>query len=211
MTVADDNGNLRRRLDEIRSSQGDTVALDDVAEVVHSLMTTLEGDLSAADLRLHRELEALVEFIRRAHEEIAGLDPERISDEDIPNATDELDAVVAATAEATGAILDAAEEIERLAQDSDEAAAERLRGVATRIYEASNFQDITGQRITKVVNTLRHIERKVLRMAMVVRGEDVPPEEDEPPAADDGLLNGPGMPDAANSQDDIDALLASFD
>ncbi len=36
-----------------------------------------------------------------------------------------------------------------------------LQDATTRIYEACSFQDITGQRITKVVATLKTIERKV--------------------------------------------------
>ena len=39
--------------------------------------------------------------------------------------------------------------------------AAKLQDAVTRIYEACSFQDITGQRITKVVTTLKVIEEKV--------------------------------------------------
>ena len=39
--------------------------------------------------------------------------------------------------------------------------AAKLQDAVTQIYEACSFQDITGQRITKVVTTLKAIEGKV--------------------------------------------------
>jgi len=210
--IAAQGANLQAQVEEIRSSSGDQVRLDDVANVVHSLMTTIEGDISAADLRAHRELESLLDYVKRAREEIASLRPSTSVDVKITAATDELDAVVAATEDATSTFLDAAERIEVISDEVDSALAARLSEIATDIYEASNFQDITGQRITKVVRALSQIEERVERVAKVLNGEEVPdlaPEED--PLGDEELLNGPAIPDAANSQDDIDALLASFD
>lgn len=203
------------RLDELRASNGDTVDIADVGEIVVSLMTTIEGDLGVADLRVHRELKELLDYISRARREIATIRPDRIRSESIQVATDELDAVVTATEEATGKFLDAAETLESLASELDSEVSGSLNEVATQIYEASNFQDITGQRIAKVVGALHHIEERIERLAHLM--------DDASHAADDGeaaaveaheeqdLLNGPAMPDQANSQDDIDALLASFD
>ena len=39
------------------------------------------------------------------------------------------------------------------------------------IFEACSFQDITGQRIAKVVETLQHIEQRVARFADVMQRE----------------------------------------
>jgi chemotaxis protein CheZ len=41
------------------------------------------------------------------------------------------------------------------------------------IFEACSFQDITGQRIAKVVETLQHIEERVSRFAKVVQAKDL--------------------------------------
>src|SRR2546421_3548641 len=41
------------------------------------------------------------------------------------------------------------------------------------IFEACSFQDITGQRIAKVVETLQHIEERVSRFADVVQAKDI--------------------------------------
>ena len=41
------------------------------------------------------------------------------------------------------------------------------------IFEACSFQDITGQRIAKVVETLEHIEQRVARFADVMQAKDI--------------------------------------
>jgi chemotaxis protein CheZ len=87
--------------------------------------------------------------------------------------------------------------------------ADKLTEIATRIYEASSFQDITGQRITKVLKVLGTIEGKVGQMAVAIGYEadpNAPPPPEEPPDSEDSLLNGPSMPEVANTQADIDAL-----
>src|SRR5690606_21751313 len=95
--------------------------------------------------------------------------------------------------------------------------AERLTGIAMRIYEASSLQDITGQRVTQVVRVLKHIEEKLGQLAVAV-GDSSQPQEKEIARDETGepinpkdLLNGPSLEGVANNQDDIDALLASFD
>lgn len=213
MTIASQNEHFAERLAALKAERGDIVPIDEVGDVVESLMTTMEGDISAVQAQVHQEIFALVEFIRQAKADIAAIKPHEIKSK-IPVATDELDAVIKATEDATNTILDAAEKLGEVAQEVPEEPAEKIMNVSMMIYEASNFQDITGQRISKVVSTLRHIEEKVLHLAASVghigedhHAEDGEVHEDEEKA----LLNGPQLPDAANSQDEIDALLASFD
>jgi len=77
------------------------------------------------------------------------------------------------------------------------------------IFEHSNFQDITGQRITKVVNTLKFVEERVDKM-IDIWGREAFMEliDDDGGAVDeDGrLLNGPQQEGAGISQDEIDKL-----
>lgn len=183
----------------------------EIETIVDSVMTTLSGDVTAADVRLSDELAALSGYIQRARDEISALRPGDIESEHIPRATDELDAIIAATEEATGTILDCAEQLEALGGRLDHDPAKEIEATVTRIYEACNFQDITGQRINKVIKTLRHIEDRVNAMLAVLGGEPgESPMVREPMNETDesALLNGPQMPEDAISQDDIDALLA---
>ncbi len=204
---------IERRVAALRVERGDTVAIDEIAEVVANILGTLNGDMSVLDLRLYKELDDLAAYIRGAREEIAALCPEDIRQEHLPAATDQLDAIVKATEEATGTILDAAEKIEAEATRLEAAT---ITDQVVRIYEACSFQDLTGQRISKVVTTLKHIEERLDRMVEVF-GDEVrrrrnnaePPKPD--PTDERSLLNGPQLAGEGNRQEEIDALLASFD
>src|SRR5579863_10359433 len=207
------NRGLEHQLEQIDQS-AKPVQTEDIAAVVEAVMQSLSGDVSLAEFRLYHEIENLADYIQSAKREIAAIRPDDIRSRDIPMATDELDAVVDATAEATGAILDAAESLERVAASLDERSGEEVRTIATGIYEACNFQDITGQRITKVVRTLKHIESKIDAL-LTAFGElkSVPTapaaEETAPPPSDEhNLLHGPQLPDEAKRQDEIDAIFA---
>lgn len=211
---------LEQRLNEIRESTGGTVRVDEIGEVVQSLLDSLKGDLTAADLRIYQELEGLATYIRAAKAEIAQLRPQDIKEHFISTASDELDAIVEATESATNDILDAVEAIEGVAAEAPEEINQKLSDLTTRIYEACNFQDITGQRITKVVRALKHIEDKIESLVRALGGERAEAEStaDGKPAFfthggedEKELLNGPQAASKANKQDDIDALFSSFD
>ena len=183
-----------------------------VAEVVHAVLATMSGDLSAQETSLLAEVEALGHTIACAKAEIAALRFDDITDNHIPFATDELDAIVEHTATATNAILTCCETLDDVAGGLSGEPAAKLQDATTRIYEACGFQDITGQRITKVVATLKAIETKV---AQIVRtfGGSVPEPVAEARAKPEEvtLENGPQLPTAAMDQTDIDRLLASFE
>jgi chemotaxis protein CheZ len=162
---------------------------------------------ASQERRLFSELTRLARFIDAAKRDIAAMHPDEIRTKHLPNATDELDAIVAATAEATGAILDSAEKLTAMCAGADPALRDQITEQATRIFEACSFQDITGQRITKVVKTLKQIEAKVDELVQAF-GDVPPPARGAKPAGDDeaALLNGPQLPQNAASQSDIDAL-----
>jgi len=203
---------LLQRLEAVRQERGDTIHIDEVGEIVHSLLQTVNGDVSAGDLRLYRELSSLAEYITTARNEIAALRPDEIRSDFIPSATDELDAIVGATENATNCIMDAAERLEAVTPLVDQEVAERLTEVATAIYEACNFQDLTGQRITKVVRVLKVIEERLSTLVKIF-GEEIGQDnikEEKQVLSDEDLLNGPQLPENATDQAEIDRLLAEF-
>jgi len=205
---------LTTRLAEIRARYPAS-APEMVAEVVRSVLTTMRGDLVSGEVSLLSEVEALGRTIASAKAEIAALRVDDITASHIPFATDELDAIVAHTASATHAILASCETLDAVSAATSGAMAAKLTDATTRIYEACSFQDITGQRITKVVTTLKTIEAKVANI-IAAFGERTDPLAATLPAASSGateasLLNGPQLPTAAMDQSDIDRLLASFD
>jgi chemotaxis protein CheZ len=158
--------------------------------------------------RLFDELTTLARFIEAAKRDIAALHPDEIRQKHLPTATDELDAIVAATAEATGAILDAAEKLTTIGGAAGSDIGNQVTEQVTRIFEACTFQDITGQRITKVVKTLKQIEAKVADLVQAFGAAPQPQHQPAEPevSGEAALLNGPQLPAAAASQSEIDAF-----
>jgi chemotaxis protein CheZ len=168
-------------------------------------MANLRGDLASTAAALVAELEGLGRIIADARAEVAALRLDDTADDFIPTATDELAAIVDHTAKATHEIIDTCEQLERMADEAPQLA-ERIGVATTRIYEACAFQDITGQRIAKVVTALQAIEARIgrARNGLIPRlpAATALPEK----TSDEKLLNGPQLPGAGISQSDIDAL-----
>lgn len=203
--------NLAERLAAIRARHPGSEP-EMVAEVVHAVLSSLSADLTARETSLLSEVEALGRTISSAKAEIAALGVDDITDNHIPFATDELDAIVEHTATATNAILTSCETLDEVAGHLTGEPAAKLQDATTHIYEACSFQDITGQRITKVVTTLKAIDAKVAQIVATFSDrapgtETVAPREQ----AEVSLLNGPQRPAVAMDQSDIDRLLASFE
>lgn len=189
-----------------------------IEATVREVLGSMQGDLTVKEAALLAELEALGRTVRRAKAEIAALSGQQLGAEHIPAASDELDAVVSHTAAATNEILDVCEGLERLQGQCEGEVAEALGTAVTRIYEACSFQDITGQRIGKVVFALKSIEARIAS----VQAGFTPAVTPEPAAAipipaartateGERLAHGPALPGNGVSQTEIDRLLASFD
>jgi len=208
---------LEERLATLQQQRGGSLASGDIVAVVESILATMDGDLSQTNLKLYAELESLARYITEAKSEIASLRPDEIRSQHLPTATDELEAIVGATEQATNGILSAMEVLEGLTGEMSPELGEKITEAVTQVYEACNFQDITGQRITKVVKALQHIEQKVDGLLAIFgadvaasRSVDADTASETAEEKDKKLLNGPQLPDAASSQDEIDKLMADF-
>lgn len=204
------NGQLAARLAEI-GTRFPAAQPAMVAEVVQTILGSMRGDLTRVETTLLAQVEELGRTIATARAEIAALQVDDINESHIPSATDELDAIVAHTAAATDTILEVCETLDRVAGGLADEAAQVLQDATTRIYEACSFQDITGQRITKVVATLKEIDRKVAHIIAAFSDRVVARAPSPVVQSPEVLLNGPQLPASAMDQSDIDKLLASFD
>lgn len=193
-----------------------------IADIKSSLSNTddmeaLRGDIAKA-AAMSGELSSMQDAIMSTKQEIAALHGGGFQDDNLGRVTNELDAVVEGTEAATESILSAAESIDELAGNLSAALGEPHSAMASdiqdkivEVFEACNFQDLTGQRITKVVRTLEFIEERVGSMMEIWGGMEsfkgVAPSVDKP-AGDEALLNGPALETDINvaNQDDIDAL-----
>jgi Chemotaxis phosphatase, CheZ len=164
---------------------------------------------------LRKELLEISAHIQQTRNEIAAIHPGEEGNSRILLATSELDAIVSATERATSDILNGAERIYalsgKLAAATDVAPiASEISTQATTIMTACSFQDLTGQRISKVVNALRYIETRIKAMIEIWGIDDsaksaTPEPQDSRPDAH--LLNGP-QTDGAD-QSEIDSLFES--
>ena len=200
---------LKKKLATIRDKQPQGEP-EMVTEVVRAVLTTISYELTAKESSLLREVEELGRTISTAKAEIAAIRVDDINDEHIPFATDELDAIVEHTALATNAILESCEMLDEVSATIPPEAAAKLQAAVTKIYEACSFQDITGQRITKVVTTLKTIEDKVAHIVETFGVSSGARRNSNHVTTDTDLLNGPQLPANAMDQSDIDKLLDDF-
>src|SRR5262249_33711380 len=127
-------------------------------------------------------------------------------------ATDELSAIVGTTEKATSEILAAVERIQEIAwalreQGTDAAVCDVLDKQATEVYTACSFQDLTGQRIRRIVNVMRFLEARIDTMIDILRISERDEPEEEAESA--GLLqHGPALPGEGLIQSEIDDLIA---
>src|ERR1700726_4438556 len=197
---------------------GDPSALRQISET-QAMLETYRAQIEQCE-KLKVELDLIHDAISRTKREIAVLHSTSFNGEEMARVNGELGAVVGGTEQATQQILEAAEAIDNAATalakvtspDQQKILSEEIQERVVSIFEACNFQDLTGQRISKVMNTVKFIEKHIYDMMEIWGGIDAikahaPPIIDER-EGDDRLLNGPKLDGDAGhaSQNDIDAL-----
>jgi len=184
-----------------------------------ALLETYRAQIEQCE-KLKVELDLIHDAINRTKREIAVLHGKSFDGNEMAKVTGELGAVVGGTEQATQQILEAAESIDQAASalakvtspDQQKILSEEIQERVISIFEACNFQDLTGQRISKVMATMKFIENHITIMMDIWGGVDAI-RAHVPPMADDRegnarLLNGPKLDGDAGhaSQNDIDAL-----
>jgi chemotaxis protein CheZ len=121
--------------------------------------------------RLTAKLRLIRSTITGAEQEHAGANGARSLAVPATRITHELEAVMQGSEQATEKILAAAEEIDQAANnlsaslksDSEQGLAQDIRDRVIAIFEACNFQDLTCQRVAKVMASLGRIEHQIAR------------------------------------------------
>jgi len=168
------------------------------------------------------ELGSIYDAVQRTKQEIATLMLTGFTNPEMGRVSHELNAVVGGTENATNRILKAGEEIEEAAKTlaaaikniQDQHLARDILDQVTSIFEACNFQDLAGQRISKVTATLKFIEEHILRLIQIWGGieqfADVEPAARVEVKKYPKLVNGPSLEGDHDSvtQKEIDAMFA---
>ncbi|MBN66883.1 MAG: hypothetical protein CMM94_04875 [Rickettsiales bacterium] len=207
---------LLRSMIALREQKGE-IKIEDVGAILEGIASGI-GSESKTDTFIRSEIQNMANYIVQAKLEIAAI--ARADEEDATRnlnlASMELSEVVKATEEATNNIMDAADEIQNISGGiNDSYITEKLGEQAMKIYDACNFQDITGQRINKVLKTLEHLENRIMKLVALFGG-DLPEgyvlkgEDGENKRPDEHLMNGPQLTKDAPSQEEIDKLFADM-
>jgi len=164
------------------------------------------------------ELALIYAAVQRTRAETTGLGAEAQSGERTARASRELAAIVDGTEQATQSILQAAEEIDQAAHalsasvkgSHEKGLAHDVQDRVVQIFEACNFQDLTGQRVSHVLEALKFVEEHVARLLAIWNDIEQfkPVVLDAPADGDRRFLNGPKLANDSghSTQDDIDGM-----
>jgi len=125
----------------------------------------------------------------------------------------ELNAVVTGTEQATQKVLAAVEQIDSAANNLsaaldgkiEQGLAQDIQDLVIQVFEACNFQDLIGQRVTKVMATLKFVEDHIARVLDEITNASTTARRNGTQA-----LHGPPLDcdDGHVTQRDVDALFA---
>lgn len=186
-----------------RNRHADTDVLLQAIGRIETVVTAERGPPGMERLRF--DLIEMAKAISRTKSEIAAIHTPDHDQSQLGAASEALDGIVRTTERATSDILQAAEEVQEVAWTLRETGAEsavcdRLDHNATQIYTACSFQDLTAQRTSRIVNTLRYLEQRLIAMIEIWASEDDPPAQAGQRAE---------MPETALDQDDVDEIVAT--
>ncbi|MBE9503915.1 MAG: protein phosphatase CheZ [Proteobacteria bacterium] len=186
------NRDIEKAIDEMSSKV--ELTREDLQKLVSHVKGILEGNFMDEDLELYGDLGELAKFINETKKSLLQFDAAEITDKDLPEASDQLTSIVEATEEATNKILTDTEELleaqGRIAKVVDAVKAIKVnkntKGSESRdfavtelkeisdlanaklmdIMSACNFQDLTGQRIQKIIQLVKRIESKLMMIIL---------------------------------------------
>lgn len=204
----------------IAALRADIAELGKKLDGIKSTPVTDHGVDDTDILRIRNEVHGIAARIEQTKREIGALKHPLATEDKLTSASMELSSVVSQTEEATSRIFDGVEKIEEIARELrsmkiDDYGQQRIAEISdmcTAIIEACSFQDLTGQRINKVVRTLGYIEERVQKMMEIWGSGEIErmpiPDADGIHMKDVGgvVLHGPQALDSTNSQSDIDKL-----
>ena len=196
-----------------RNRVSDTVR---VVEAIDSLKSYITTEHDPADmLQLRLDILDMTQTIEQIKTEIANTDDDGST---ISDAQLELNVVLDETEEATSSILSSAEKIQEIIwelkeTDKDNPGFDKIDELVTEVYMACSFQDLTGQRLRKVVGLTSDIEQRLKNMVSLWDADELLQykQKDETKNEDENLKNGPALPENAQEQGDIDAVLSAED
>ena len=179
-----------------------------LAQQSEALVSTMSDVFRRIDTRWITQFRSIYDAIGEAKSEIRSIRPLEMATHRLPVASSEMDAITADTESATNTSLASPETIMSL-KSTDAAAKAAVDDEVMKIFEACTFQDLTGQRVSKIIGLLSQIEGRITKLVDTLGvhdGEDHDPVSAEEQRRRDLLLNGPAVGGPETNQAEIDAL-----
>jgi chemotaxis protein CheZ len=201
--------NLVLLSDRLKQTSHDKLSLPDIISIAEMLTSSLQPLLRRIDSTIQRELRGILGRIEGLRTEIAKVRADDITNIRIPEMGRELHAVVESTETATNTIMAAAEAVLGAEATDLETYKQLVSDKMMEIFEACSFQDITGQRVTKVVETVEVIEERINLLCGMLAQNNVDAGDDDALSERDQrkkdlILNGPAHAGEGVDQADID-------
>jgi chemotaxis protein CheZ len=191
------NSKKSKRAPRNATRRSDEAVYSSVASLAEITADSVDALMRKIDDEVFRELKAIGQHIQTLRREISVLKPGEMHRKSIPSAGHELDEVVHATESASNRILECAEQV-MAANTTD---VERYKAFVQErmlsVFEACSFQDLTGQRIAKVIDTLKQIESRVARFAVAARADE------------SAMSSRQAVKSAGNSQSAVDKIFST--
>lgn len=171
--------------------------------------------------KLRSEIFNLFNYIQSLRTEIVQINGTWDERTHFQSVSEHLDEIVTSTERATDVILEQIEEIDGFVDEIRNSGAvgrvplicDQINEKTTAAIESCTFQDITGQRVNRIVKSMQFVEERVNAMVDLWGRADIEALREEfgdgdDRTGDEALLNGPQLPGESISQDDIDKLFA---
>ena len=199
------------RLVDFLKQKRENVTFHDIIALAEVSAQSLQSFFQAMDAKVYGELREIAGYIETMRHEIGALQVNDLKNTRIPSAGVELGAIVQATEAATNTIMECAEAVMGAGASDPVAYKALVDEKMMVIFEACSFQDITGQRIAKVVETLQHIEERVSRFADVMQAKDIQgflteQERERAERKEKFLLHGPQLAGGGVDQAKVDEM-----
>lgn len=180
-----------------------------------STMQVVEDKIDFANLE--KNLKSLFSYIQRVRKEIAALNRDADGVDKFATMGEQLDAIVESTKDATDVIMDSLEKngdvvgkLKEVITDEDHIALlNQVLDNNNAVFEACAFQDLTGQRVTKIIKSVTYVEDRVNTLMEIWGRKELDKIKIEPDGElteDQKMLHGPQLKADAISQDEIDKL-----
>lgn len=204
---------LQMEIATLEQNGATEVPMETVKALISEVKSLFGQDGDGSDVSLFSELGELAKYLNEMRKELFAMQQDDLANDKIPDAASQLQAVLEVTEEATGKVMSECEKIESRMSGAPEAIAADVQACVTAIYEALSFQDLTGQRLQKIIVVLQEVERQILRMVVVFGMKQSTAEGKLDDTAksqlmdEADLLSGPQLPGQGLEQDQVDDIL----